>query len=242
MAENKKRCTTGQSVADAELGDIAVRVNPRARRLIFRAVEGGFVVTVPLGATWGDVAKGLETLRPRLREAQARRSEKLIDLNYRIETEHFKLMLVEEDTQRFQARSELGAMQILCPRGTDFSVPELQVWLKKVIGEALRKNAKLVLPPRLNALSKRHGLPFHEVKINSSSSRWGSCSTRKDINLSYYLLLLPQHLIDYVLLHELTHTRVMNHGTDFWALLNRLTDGKAEFLRRELRNYRTLLL
>lgn len=228
---------TGQSVTDAELGTVVVRVNPRARRLIFRAVEGGFVVTVPLGATWGDVAKGLETLRPRLREAQARRSEKLIDLNYRIEAEHFKLMLVERDTQRFQARSELGAMQILCPRGTDFSNPQLQVWLKKVIGEALRKNAKLVLPPRLYALSKQYGLPFHEVKINSSSGRWGSCSTRKDINLSYYLLLLPQHLIDYVLLHELTHTRVMNHSAEFWEMLDRLTDGRCEVLRRELKEF-----
>lgn len=228
---------TGQSVTDAELGTVVVRVNPRARRLIFRAVEGGFVATVPLGATWGDVARGLETLRPRLREAQARRSEKLIDLNYRIEAEHFKLTLVERDTQRFQARSELGAMQILCPRGTDFSNPQLQVWLKKVIGEALRKNAKLVLPPRLYALSKRYGLPFHEVKINSSSGRWGSCSTRKDINLSYYLLLLPQHLIDYVLLHELTHTRVMNHSAEFWEMLDRLTDGRCEVLRRELKEF-----
>ena len=85
--------------------------------------RGGFVVTVPLGATWSDVTKGLETLRPRLRETQARRSEKLIDLNYRIEAEHFKLTLVERDIRQFQARSELGMMQILCPRGTDFSNP-----------------------------------------------------------------------------------------------------------------------
>ena len=128
-------------------------------------------------------------------------------------------------------------MQILCPRGTDFSNPQLQVWLKKVIGEALRKNAKLVLPPRLYALSKQHGLPFHEVKVNSSSGRWGSCSTRRDINLSYYLLLLPQHLIDYVLLHELTHTRIMNHGAEFWEMLDRLTEGRCEALRQELKAF-----
>lgn len=237
MAENKKRCTTGQSVADAELGDIAVRVNSRARRLIFRAVEGGFVVTAPLGATWEDIAKGLEALRPRLREVQMRRNEKLIDLNYRIEAEHFKLTLVERDIRQFQARSELGAMQIICPRNTDFSNPQLQVWLKKVVGEALRKNAKVVLPSRLYTLSKQHNLPFRDVKINSSSGRWGSCSTRKDINLSYYLLLLPQHLIDYVLLHELTHTCVMNHSAEFWNMLDRLTGGRCEALRQELKTF-----
>lgn len=235
--EGKQRCMTGQSVTDADLGTVAVRVNARARRMIFRAVEGGFVVTVPLGATWGDVAKGLETLRPRLREVQARRSEKLIDLNYRIDAVHFKLTLVERDIRQFQAHSESGSMQIFCPRGTDFYSPRLQFWLKKVIGEALRKNAKQVLPPRLYALSKQHGLPFHDVKINSSSGRWGSCSTRKDINLSYYLLLLPQHLIDYVLLHELTHTRIMNHSAEFWDMLDRLTGGRCKALRQELKAF-----
>lgn len=241
MVEGKKQCMTGQSVVDAELGNVVVRVNPRARRLIFRAMEGGFAVTVPLGTTWGDVVRGLDALRPRLREVQAKRSERLIDLNYRIEMEYFRLNLVEMDVRRFQARSKPGAMQIICPRDTDFSDFRLQIWLRKVIGEALRKNAKLVLPPRLHALSERYGLPFRQVRINSSSGRWGSCSIRKDINLSYHLLLLPGRLIDYVLLHELAHTRVMSHGAEFWALLDSLTDGRAEALRRELRNYRTSL-
>lgn len=232
---------TGQSVVDAELGNVVVRVNPRARRLIFRAMEGGFAVTVPLGTTWGDVVRRLDALRPRLREVQAKRSERLIDLNYRIEAEFFRLNLAEMDVRRFQARSKPGAMQIICPRDTDFSDFSLQIWLRKVIGEALRKNAKLVLPPRLHALSERYGLPFRQVRINSSSGRWGSCSIRKDINLSYHLLLLPGRLIDYVLLHELAHTRVMSHGAEFWALLDSLTDGRAEALRRELRNYRTSL-
>ena len=242
MVEGKKQCMTGQSVVDAELGNVVVRVNPRARRLIFRAMEGGFAVTVPLGTTWGDVVRGLDALRPRLREVQAKRSERLIDLNYRIEMEYFRLnLVVEMDVRRFQARSKPGAMQIICPRDTDFSDFRLQIWLRKVIGEALRKNAKLVLPPRLHALSERYGLPFRQVRINSSSGRWGSCSIRKDINLSYHLLLLPGRLIDYVLLHELAHTRVMSHGAEFWALLDSLTDGRAEALRRELRNYRTSL-
>jgi predicted metal-dependent hydrolase len=88
-------------------------------------------------------------------------------------------------------------------------------------------------------LSKQCGLPYSSVKINSSQGRWGSCSARKDINLSYYLVLLPSHLIDYVLLHELCHTREMNHSERFWVLLNQFTEGKALALRGELRKYRT---
>ena len=111
--------------------------------------------------------------------------------------------------------------------------------MRKVIEEALRRNAKIILPPRLYMLSQKHNLPYQSVKINSSCGRWGSCSARRNINLSFYLVLLPKHLIDYVLLHELSHTREMNHGERFWALLDELTEGKAQALRKELKQYRT---
>ena len=181
----------------------------------------------------------MEQLRPRLRAARQQQSRPLIDLDYRIDTEFFKLSLVGGERDRFLSRSELGEMQIICPPDADFSNKELQAWLRKVIEEALRRNAKIILPPRLYALSLRHNLPYKSVKINSSSGRWGSCSARGNINLSYFLVLLPKHLIDYVLLHELAHTREMNHGERFWALLDGMTDGKAQLLRSELRKYRT---
>lgn len=224
---------------DEELGKLLVRVNVRARRLTFRTREGAIYVTVPPGTTLSEIRNAIEQLRPRLRSARQKHTRPLIDLNYRIDTEFFKLSLVSGQRERFLSRSELGEMQIICPPDVDFTEPELQEWLRKVIEEALRRNAKIILPPRLYALSIRHGLTYKSVKINSSSGRWGSCSARGNINLSYYLVLLPSHLIDYVLLHELAHTREMNHGERFWALLDKFTDGKALALRNELKQYRT---
>jgi len=224
---------------DEELGRLLVRVNIRARRLTFRTREDAVYVTVPPGTTVAEVKNAVEQLRPRLRVAQQKQSRPLIDLNYRIDTEFFKLSLVSGERDRFLSRSELGEMQIICPPGADFTDAELQAWLRKVIEEALRRNAKIILPPRLYMLSQKHNLPYQSVKINSSSGRWGSCSARRTINLSYYLVLLPKHLIDYVLLHELSHTREMNHGERFWALFDELTEGKAQALRKELRQYRT---
>lgn len=138
-----------------------------------------------------------------------------------------------------QAIFATGKTQIICPPETDFNRKEIQEWLHKVIEEILRKQAKSYLPIRLQQLSKRNNLPFNNISIKSNRSNWGSCTSKKKINLSYYLMLLPSHLIDYVLLHELCHTREMNHGKNFWTLLDTLTNGKAQLLRKELRKYKT---
>lgn len=225
-------------IEDAELGTITWKVNAKARRMTFRTKPEGVFATVPTGTTQKEVEKAIETLRPKLLKAKEKAKPKpLIDLNYRIDAEYFKLSLVSGNRERFLSHSELGEMRIICPPNADFNDAGLQEWLKKVIVEALRRNAKIVLPPRLYMLSMKHGLPYEQLKINSSKGRWGSCSAKKHINLSCYLMLLPSHLIDYVLLHELAHTKEMNHSEKFWALLDRLTDGKAKALRKELMQF-----
>ncbi len=224
---------------DKELGRLLIKVNPRARHMTFRTREDAIHISIPLGVTLAEVKNALEELRPRLRVARQKCNRPLIDLDFRIDAEYFKLSLVSGQGERFLSRSELGTMRIICPPGANFADEQLQAWLRKVIEEALRRNAKIVLPPVLYAFSQVYNLPYQGVKITSSGSRWGSCSARGNINLSYYLMLLPKHLIDYVLLHELVHTREMNHGERFWALLDELTEGKALALRKELKEYRT---
>lgn len=103
---------------------------------------------------------------------------------------------------------------------------------------ALRQEAQFVLPSQLAKLAALHGFQYAGVKIRKNRSRWGSCSSKRMINLSFYLLLLPEHLIDYVLLHELCHTVQMNHSPAFWALLNKCTQNKAFELRKEIRRYK----
>jgi predicted metal-dependent hydrolase len=106
----------------------------------------------------------------------------------------------------------------------------------------LRRQAIISLPGELAQLARKHGLTYQSVQIRKSKTRWGSCSSKKAINLSLYLMLLPPHLREYVLLHELCHTIHMNHSPVFWALLDRYTGGKSKELRKELKDYRTLIL
>ncbi|GHT12747.1 hypothetical protein FACS189415_3020 [Bacteroidia bacterium] len=102
----------------------------------------------------------------------------------------------------------------------------------------LRKQAQFFLPVKLAELAHLHGFIYESVQIRKSKTRWGSCSSKSAINLSFYLMLLPQHLIEYVLLHELCHTVQLNHSPAFWALLDKCTQGKAKALRKEIRKYK----
>jgi len=226
-------------IEDKELGRLIVRINSRAKRLIFRTKNNEITVTVPPQTSEKEVEAAVEQLRAKLLASKDKLSNSLINLDYKINTEYFRLSLIKDNRDQFLAHSELGEMQIICPPSADFADEKLQTWLRKVIEEALRRNAKIILPPRLYTLAEQNKLRYKSVKINSSRGRWGSCSAQKGINLSYFLVLLPQHLIDYVLLHELCHTREMNHGERFWDLLNSYTDGKALILREELKKYKT---
>ena len=95
--------------------------------------------------------------------------------------------------------------------------------------EAMRKEAKELLPRRLSELAERYGFSYGSVFIKHNSSNWGSCSARGNINLNLNLVRLPQLLRDHVILHELCHLRHPNHGPEFHALLERLG---ADNLRR----------
>lgn len=228
-------------IKDKELGAVVIRVNARARRFVFRAKEDAVYVSVPPGTTEKEFGKALEEVRQKLLNARKHIVSGRIDLDYKIEADFFKLTLAQGSRERFLSHSELGNMRIVCPPGSDFDDEDLQAWLRKVIVEALKRNAKIILPPKLYMLSRKYDLPYQGVRINSSRGRWGSCSARKSINLSCFLMLLPEHLIDYVLLHELCHTKEMNHGDAFWALLDEFTDGNALKLREELKNYKISL-
>lgn len=107
--------------------------------------------------------------------------------------------------------------------------------LKALLEAELKYLARVELEPWLEALSVEHNLPFSRLSIRGQKGRWGSCSSAKNINLNYKLLFLPPKLVEYVLLHELAHTRHMNHSAAFWHFLTSLLP-HAQRLDRELKN------
>ena len=105
--------------------------------------------------------------------------------------------------------------------------------------ERMREEARAVLAPKLREAAARYGFPFKgRMAVKNNVSNWGSCSSKGNINLNMRLILLPEHLQDYVILHELCHLRHQNHGPAFHALLDSLLGGKEKELQRELHEWK----
>ena len=85
--------------------------------------------------------------------------------------------------------------------------------------EALKKQARTVLPPKVDFWSRKMGVTPTGFKVTTARRRYGSCSGKDSLCFSCYLMRYPEPAIDLVVVHELCHIRVKNHGPDFYALL-----------------------
>lgn len=94
--------------------------------------------------------------------------------------------------------------------------------IKQGLHQWLLKQGRQHFVPWLQQLSHSAGLHYNKLQVRKQKTRWGSCSSRLTISLNYKLLFLPPQFARYVLLHELAHTRYLNHSKAFWALLEEL--------------------
>jgi predicted metal-dependent hydrolase len=108
--------------------------------------------------------------------------------------------------------------------------------MSKLSDQIDRLAARKRLIRRLDELSERYGLVYSKVFIRNQRTRWGSCSAKNNISLNAKLIMLPAELIDYVILHELVHTRIKNHSQKFWSELENLV-ANAKTLRAKLNAY-----
>lgn len=139
--------------------------------------------------------------------------------------------------EKFSVRQKKFEIAILYPENLQPEDPQVTEYFRHILTGVYRWEANKYLPGRLDELSALHGLPYNKVSIRNNRSNWGSCSSRNNISLNLMLMSLPDHLTDFILLHELAHTKIKNHGPAFWALLDSLTGGKARALTREIRKF-----
>jgi len=99
-----------------------------------------------------------------------------------------------------------------------------------------KEYARHFIRVRISELNAVYGFVYGNITIRNNVSRWGSCSSKNNLNFDYRILFLPKHLQDYVLVHELCHLQEMNHSARFWKLIEKILP-EYKKLRSELRGY-----
>lgn len=91
-----------------------------------------------------------------------------------------------------------------------------------VFVEWYRERSRQVIGERVEMMAAKHGFTYQGIRITSARARWGSCNSRGGLNFTWRLVMAPLYVIDYVVLHELLHTKIKNHSREFWGRMETL--------------------
>jgi hypothetical protein len=199
-----------------------VRVSRRARRLSVRVYPGGRVeVVVPPGASPATVHKFVHTHREwidrrvsDLSSAKQAADARPSSIELRAIGRTYSLAYVPTSSKTVSVRSARGenALRVSGAIESDRTVAlALRTWLSALAREELGR--------RVSAVAVAGAFHFERVQVRRQRTRWGSCSASGTISLNVCLLFLDPAVVRYLLIHELCHTRHMNHSKRFWALV-----------------------
>lgn len=226
------------------IGKVTLSRSERAKYISIKMRPEQIILVVPKRCALQNALRFLEEKKSWI-EATREKIEKRapqnlptrFDENTRYQTLTFVAQIKRFEGQNFHATLKDGTLTILCPQNAEIGAENVQQLIRKAIERAMMSEAKRVLPARLKLIAEKCGMKYNECRIRSTRTIWGSCTQRSHISLNMFLMRLPQHLVDYVLIHEICHTVELNHSERFWALVNSFTGNKAKELRSELRSY-----
>lgn len=208
------------TITDEEFGEITVRRSSRATSVRIRvAPDGRLRASLPLYAPLYLVKRLVKSSRNELRDMlEGSQSTKSYSNGMQIGKSH---TLIVREVSPFSVRRHGRQIIVALPTGVQLNEPGVTRAIRDTVITALRIEAKSYLPKRLAFLAEKYGFSYQKVRFSHASGRWGSCSSAGTISLNIALMDLPFELIDYVIIHELSHTKHMNHSDAFWREVER---------------------
>lgn len=132
----------------------------------------------------------------------------------------------------------LAKIDLMRMKGRGMPLPYETQPISKLELKRLKVVALELVHRRLEYFNDSYKFTYHNVSIRNQKTRWGSCSRKGNLNFNVKIALLPSHLADYIIVHELAHLKEMNHGPRFWKLVAQ-TFPEHKALRKELKKNHT---
>ena len=222
--------------------DISIQKSVKAKRVNIRIKPfRGVLVSVPIFVSFNRAKKfikqkikWIESSLAKLKQMEDKLTVFNINTQFKTHSHHLNISFC--DTLKTKSLITNDTINVMVPENADVNDILIQKEIRKGIEKALFKEASEYLPTRINYFANKHGLVFNKLKINNTKTRWGSCAYNNNINLNLQLMRLPSHLIDYVIPHELAHTKVKNHSIEFWNFLDSICCG-AKKIDKEMKAF-----
>jgi len=204
-----------------------IRRNDRARRLWIRVEdEEGLVVILPKGRKASLVPKVIREHREWVLKAIEKREERLKNapprlgegrsLVYRGRT--VDLRVRNNPCLVPKVRLQGDQLRVEMPRNSDKS-------LREVLSDWMKERALLIFSRRVEYFSAKIGLRYGTIQVRNQKTRWGSCSSKGQLSFNWRLLLAPPDVLDYLVIHEVSHLKYPDHSQRFWNLVKSLCPG-----------------
>lgn len=227
------------------VGPVTIYRNKLANRIKITVKHGGGIrVTIPWTASFESGERFLHEKRQWVEKtlgkiARNPMANRLILPGHLFTTRNYRYEVVPAAVQKVRIKYS-KEQKLVCfeyPIEAQVESPEIQKSLKQVVEGLLRFEAKRFLPSRATELASRLGYKINRVVVKNNKSNWGSCSSLQNINLNLHLMRLPDRVIDFIIVHELVHTVIPNHGVKFKATMKRYFPDAGE-LERETKKIR----
>lgn len=202
-----------------------IQVSTKAKRVSIRICEGKVKVSVPKGISVKQVKTFVEAKKEWILKHWL--AHKNIERNtQRSITDGSVLSYLGKDLVLHVHSYEGKRVKISCPGNalTIFLPDELpeksqSVWVQKAVEAWYKEQARKILWDKLDYFANIMGVEYKQFRLKEQKTLWGSCSAQGNINLNWRVILAPEPIIDYLVIHELAHLRYLNHSKDFWHLV-----------------------
>ncbi len=200
--------------------------------------QGAIRLTLPW---WVSAGTGIDFVQSKKEWLSSQMSSRrFIPRNHMIFGKGLHLNIEFVKSARSGKRLDESVLTVRLSETTEITDETSQKFITKAMAWALRVQSEELLLPRLRQLADQHNFAYKSCSVKQLKARWGSCNHSHDIVLNLYLIQMPWEIIDYVLLHELNHTKHLYHGPVFWQGLEAVCPDYKE-LRKKLRPYQPRL-